>query len=41
MLILHSLAKIQLYTIDAKPGDYRVIRITRHIAMHYPKKLIG
>ena len=39
MLILHRLMEIILYDVDSKPGDYRVNKITRHIAMHYSEKL--
>jgi YesN/AraC family two-component response regulator len=40
MLILHRLAEITLYNIDALPGDYRIIKATRYIALHYSEKLL-
>jgi YesN/AraC family two-component response regulator len=39
MLIIHRLSEIIVYDMDAEPGDYRVGKITRHIAMHYADKL--
>jgi transcriptional regulator GlxA family with amidase domain len=40
MLILHRLTEILLYDIDSKTSDYRIGKITRYIAMHYPEKLM-
>jgi AraC-like DNA-binding protein len=39
MLIIHRLSEIIVYDVDAEPGDYRIGRITRHIAQHYADKL--
>jgi AraC-like DNA-binding protein len=39
MLIIHRLSEIIVYDVDAEPGDYRVGKITRHIALHYADKL--
>ena len=39
MLIIYRLMEIMLFDVDSDPGDYRVHRITRYIAMHYPEKL--
>jgi AraC-like DNA-binding protein len=39
MLIIHRLSEIIVYDVDAEPGDYRIGKITRYIAMHYAEKL--
>jgi AraC-like DNA-binding protein len=40
LLILHRLAEILLYDINASTGDYRVNKVTRHIASHYSERLL-
>jgi YesN/AraC family two-component response regulator len=39
MLIIHRLSEIIVYDVDAEPGDYRVSKVTRYIALHYAEKL--
>jgi AraC-like DNA-binding protein len=39
MLIIHRLSEIIVYDMDAEPGDYRVSKVTRYIALHYAEKL--
>jgi AraC-like DNA-binding protein len=39
MLIIHRLTEIIVYGVDAEPGDYRVSKVTRYIALHYAEKL--
>jgi YesN/AraC family two-component response regulator len=39
MLIIHRLSEIIVYDVDAEPGDYRVGKTTRYIALHYAEKL--
>jgi YesN/AraC family two-component response regulator len=39
MLIIHRLSEIIVYNVDAEPGDYRIGKITRYIALHYAEKL--
>lgn len=39
MLILHRLAEVLVYNINPTPGDYRINKIIRYIAMHYSDKL--
>jgi AraC-like DNA-binding protein len=39
MMILHRLSEILIYDVDSQTGDYRINKVTRLIALHYPDKL--
>jgi AraC-like DNA-binding protein len=39
ILILSRLFELTVYKIDSSSGDYRIKKVTRHIAIHYAEKL--
>jgi len=39
MLIIHRLSEIAVFDVDSAPGDYRINRITRYMAVHFADKL--
>jgi AraC-like DNA-binding protein len=39
LLVLHRLFELLIYSVDSSAWDYRIQKVVRHIAKHYPEKL--